>query len=44
MTYEQAKYRLQLLAELGLGKISRRAGTAEDAAYAALKEATGGSG
>lgn len=42
MTYEQGKYRLQLLAELGVGALTRKAVNQEDAAITALREATSG--
>lgn len=40
MTYLQARYRLQLLAELGVGRTVRNEASEEDAAMQRLAEAT----
>ena len=41
MTLMQARWRLQLLAELGVGALQRKGQRAEDEKYTHLKEVTG---
>jgi hypothetical protein len=42
MTFMQARWRLQLLAELGIGTLVREVKQAEDAGVRKLREATSG--
>ena len=42
MTVTQARWRLQLLAELSVGQPQRQAGALEDAQYTRLKDVTSG--
>ncbi len=42
MTFEQARWRLQLLAELGVGTLLRENAKQEDARFTHLKDVTSG--